>query len=117
MICPADELAISLAQCQPSQQSGVRQLSREGASLPQNAQEATAAAAAAAVVREAAASAVVDQLEGESEEEKASRLAAAKEDKMRKVIRCGRMLRATQQGEGTCRVSSWLAGNHTLVQD
>ena len=33
---------------------------------------------------------VVDQLEGESEEEKASRLAAAKEDKMRKVIRCGR---------------------------
>lgn len=55
----------------------------------QNAQEATAAAAAAAVVREAAASAVVDVLEGESEEEKASRLAAAKEGKMRKVIRCG----------------------------
>ena len=58
-------------------------------SLPQNAQEATAAAAAAAVVREAAAAAVVDVLEGESQEERASRLAAAKESRMRKVIRCG----------------------------
>lgn len=48
-----------------------------------------AAAAAAAVVREAAASAVMDVLDaGESEEEKSSKLAAAKEDKMRKVIRC-----------------------------
>lgn len=47
-----------------------------------------AAAAAAAVVREAAASAVMDVLDaGESEEEKSSKLAAAKEDKMRKVIR------------------------------
>ena len=47
-----------------------------------------AAAAAAAVVREAAASAVMDVLDaGESEEEKTTKLALAKEDKMRKVIR------------------------------
>ena len=46
-----------------------------------------AAAAAAAVVREAAASAMMDVMEGESEEEKLSRLASAKEEKMRKVIR------------------------------
>ena len=38
-------------------------------------------------MREAAASAVMDALEGESEEEKSSKMAAAKEDKMRKVIR------------------------------
>lgn len=43
--------------------------------------------AAAAVVREATAAAVIDVLEGESEEERASKLAAAKESKMRKVIR------------------------------
>ena len=55
--------------------------------LLQNAQAATAAAAAAAVVREATASAVMDVLEGESEEEKAAKLAAAKESRMRKVIR------------------------------
>ena len=55
--------------------------------LLQNAQAATAAAAAAAVVREATASAVMDVLEGESEEEKAVKLAAAKESRMRKVIR------------------------------
>ena len=54
----------------------------------QNAQEMTAAAAASAIVREAAASAVVDALEGMSEEEKSAKLAAAKEAKMRKVIRC-----------------------------
>ena len=59
----------------------------------QNAQEATAAAAAAAVVREAAAAAVVDVLDGESAEERASKLAAAKEGKMRKVIRCGAVRR------------------------
>ena len=54
----------------------------------QSAPEMAAAAAAAAVVREAAASAVMDVLDaGESEEEKSSKLAAAKEDKMRKVIR------------------------------
>lgn len=53
----------------------------------QNAQEATAAVAAAAVVREATAAAVMDVLEGESEEERATKLAAAKESKMRKVIR------------------------------
>lgn len=47
----------------------------------------TAAAAASAIVREAAASAVVDVLEGESQEEKAAKLAAAKEQKMKKVIR------------------------------
>ncbi|KAK9807532.1 hypothetical protein WJX72_001831 [[Myrmecia] bisecta] len=52
----------------------------------QTAQEITAAAAASAIVREATASAVMDVLEGESEEEKSSKLAAAKEDKMRKVI-------------------------------
>lgn len=47
-----------------------------------------AAAAAAAVVREAAASAVMDVLDaGESEEERTTKLAVAKEDKMRKVIR------------------------------
>ena len=53
----------------------------------QNAQEELSAAAAAAVVREAAASAVMDVLEGESAEEKACKLAAAKEERMRKVIR------------------------------
>jgi len=61
--------------------------------LAQNAQEATAAAAAAAVVREATASAVMDVLEGESEEERASKLASAKEERMRKVIRCDSRLR------------------------
>lgn len=55
--------------------------------LVQNAQEELSAAAAAAVVREAAASAVMDVLEGESAEEKACKLAAAKEERMRKVIR------------------------------
>ena len=54
----------------------------------QSAPEMAAAAAAAAVVREAAASAVMDVLDaGESEEEKTTKLALAKEDKMRKVIR------------------------------
>ena len=38
-------------------------------------------------MREATASAVMDVLEGESEEERSSKLAAAKEEKMRKVIR------------------------------
>lgn len=53
----------------------------------QSAPEMAAAAAAAAVVREAAASAVMDVLDaGESEEEKTTKLALAKEDKMRKVI-------------------------------
>jgi LETM1 and EF-hand domain-containing protein 1 len=52
----------------------------------QTAPEMAAAAAAAAVVREAAASAMMDVMEGESEEEKMSRLASAKEEKMRKVI-------------------------------
>ena len=47
----------------------------------------TAAAAASAIVREAAASAVVDVLEGASEEEKAAKLASAKQEKMKKVIR------------------------------
>lgn len=55
--------------------------------MMQNAQEELSAAAAAAVVREAAASAVMDVLEGESAEEKACKLAAAKEERMRKVIR------------------------------
>ncbi len=54
----------------------------------QSAPEMAAAAAAAAVMREAAASAVMDVLDaGESEEEKTTKLALAKEDKMRKVIR------------------------------
>lgn len=53
----------------------------------QDAQAATAAAAAAAVVREATASAIMDVLEGESAEEKAAKHAAAKESRMRKVIR------------------------------
>ena len=54
----------------------------------QSAPEMAAAAAAAAVVREAAANAVMDVLDaGESEEEKTTKLATAKEDKMRKVIR------------------------------
>ena len=57
----------------------------------QSAQEMAAAAAAAAVVREAAASAVMDVLEGESEEEKSAKLAAAKEEKMRTVIRCANL--------------------------
>ncbi len=57
------------------------------AALLQDARGATAAAAAAAVVREATASAVMDVLEGESEEEKAAKVAAAKEARMRKVIR------------------------------
>lgn len=48
----------------------------------------TAAAAASAIVREAAASAMVDALEGMSEEEKDAKLASAKQEKMRKVIRC-----------------------------
>lgn len=52
----------------------------------QTAQEMTAAVAAAAVVREAAATFAVDHFEGESEEEKMSRIAAAKASKMRKVI-------------------------------
>ena len=39
------------------------------------------------MVREATASAVMDVLEGESEEEKAAKVAAAKETRMRKVIR------------------------------
>lgn len=56
----------------------------------QSAPEMAAAAAAAAVVREAAANAVTDVLDaGESEEEKTTKLAMAKEDKMRKVIRSG----------------------------
>lgn len=56
----------------------------------QSAPEMAAAAAAAAVVREAAANAVMDVLDaGESEEEKTTKLAMAKEDKMRKVIRSG----------------------------
>ena len=56
----------------------------------QTAPEMAAAAAAAAVVREAAANAVTDVLDaGESEEEKTTKLAMAKEDKMRKVIRSG----------------------------
>ncbi|KAK9786798.1 hypothetical protein WJX73_003279 [Symbiochloris irregularis] len=51
------------------------------------AQETTAAAAAAAVVREATASAAVEVLgTGVSAEEKASRLATVKEERMRKVI-------------------------------
>ena len=54
----------------------------------QSTQQMTAAAAASAIVREAAASAVVDALEGMSEEEKAAKIAATKEEKMRKVIRC-----------------------------
>ncbi|CAL8464272.1 g3807 [Coccomyxa elongata] len=58
----------------------------------QNAQEELSAAAAAAVVREAAASAVMDVLEGESAEEKACKLAAAKEERMRKVISALAML-------------------------
>ena len=58
-----------------------------GLALIQDARGATAAAAAAAVVREATASAVMDVLEGESEEEKAAKHAAAKETRMRKVIR------------------------------
>lgn len=54
----------------------------------QSAPEMAAAAAAAAVVREAAANAVMEVLDaGESEEEKTTKLAMAKEDKMRKVIR------------------------------
>ncbi len=54
----------------------------------QSAPEMAAAAAAAAVVREAAANAVMEVLDaGESEEEKVTKLALAKEDKMRKVIR------------------------------
>ena len=48
-----------------------------------------AAAAAAAVVREAAASAVMDVLEGES------KLAAAKEEKMRTVIRLAALVPAS----------------------
>ena len=55
----------------------------------QNAQKELSAAAAAAVVREAQASAVMDVFEGESAEEKACKIAAAKEERMRKVIRCG----------------------------
>lgn len=47
----------------------------------------TAHAAAAAVVREATASAAVDVFDSGESSDKASRLAAAKEDKMRKVIR------------------------------
>ena len=56
----------------------------------QTAQHTTAAAAAAAVVREATAAAMADhpQLEGASEEERVHKLAAAKEERMRKVIRC-----------------------------
>lgn len=53
----------------------------------QDARQATAAAAAAAVVREAYASATLEVLEGESEEEKQAKLSAAKEEKMRKVLR------------------------------
>ena len=41
------------------------------------------------MVREAQASAVMDVFEGESAEEKACKIAAAKEERMRKVIRCG----------------------------
>ena len=48
----------------------------------------TAATAAAVVIREAAASALVEGLEGESQEEKSAKLAQAREDKMRKVMRC-----------------------------
>ena len=56
--------------------------------LLQSAQETTAAAAAAAVVREATATAVQEVLDtGVSAEEKSMRLAAIKEEKMRKVIR------------------------------
>ncbi len=72
------------------QQGDVQCISDQHAECPlllQNAQAATAAAAAAALVREATASAVMDVLEGESEEEKAVKLAAAKESRMRKVIR------------------------------
>lgn len=59
----------------------------DGVTRLQDARQATAAAAAAAVVREAYASATLDALEGESEEEKQAKLTAAKESKMRKVIR------------------------------
>lgn len=56
----------------------------------QSTEQLAAAAAASAIVGEAAASAVADALlEGMSEEEKAAKLAAAKEEKMRKVLRCG----------------------------
>lgn len=53
---------------------------REHPSAPRN----------AAVVREAAAGAVADMLDGESAEERAAKVAAAKEARMRKVIRCAR---------------------------
>jgi len=53
------------------------------------AQEMAATAAAAAVVREAAASSFADILEeSESQEERASKEAAAKEIKMRQILRC-----------------------------
>lgn len=65
----------------------------------QSAPEMAAAAAAAAVVREAAASAVMDVLDaGESEEEKTTKLALAKEDKMRKVIRSVQLLQHLEWG-------------------
>lgn len=50
------------------------------------AQELAATAAAAAVVREAAASSLADLLEGESQEERAAKEAAAKEARMRQVL-------------------------------
>lgn len=51
------------------------------------AQELAATAAAAAVVREAAASSFADLLDGESQEERASKEAVAKEARMRQVLR------------------------------
>ena len=69
----------------------------------QSAPEMAAAAAAAAVVREAAANAVMDVLDaGESEEEKTTKLAMAKEDKMRKVIRSGQIVYAVLLSAPTC---------------
>ena len=64
----------------------------------QTAQQTTAAAAAAAVVREATAAAMAahPQLEGASEEERIHKLAAAKEERMRKVIRWAQ--RSLQRG-------------------
>ena len=53
----------------------------------QSAQKMTAHAAAAAVVREATASAAADVFDEGASSDKASRLANAKEDKMRKVLR------------------------------
>ena len=81
----------------------------------QSAPEMAAAAAAAAVVREAAANAVMDVLDaGESEEEKTTKLAMAKEDKMRKVIRSGHIACAVLPYALTCLQNLTV---HVLCED